>query len=102
MIKSVEVKTYLDYLMCDKCGNELKYTNMTLTSYPTQYPHYCSGCGAKSVELAAYPLQRFEEVVLKKRKSKHITKMTKNEIELYVKVNKLKKKTKKLKKKVGR
>lgn len=62
MIKSKEVKVYQDKLYCDKCGTEMEFTGMALTSYPMQYPHMCPKCDYRETRHVVYPTIRYEEI----------------------------------------
>ena len=43
MIKKRYIKrAYIEEAYCDKCGSLLKPTGMFLTTYPCQYPYYCT------------------------------------------------------------
>ena len=55
MIKKVEVKTFAERLYCDKCGEEMKPTEIVLTSYPMQYPYQCPNCGHRETTSVQYP-----------------------------------------------
>ncbi|SUD80275.1 Uncharacterised protein [Pseudomonas putida] len=42
--------------VCDSCGEgHMRPAGITLTSYPAQYPHQCSACGARANFLKCYP-----------------------------------------------
>lgn len=45
MVKKFKTKTFIERLYCDKCGTEMQWTGVCLTSYPAQYPHKCPNCG---------------------------------------------------------
>lgn len=62
MIKSKEVKVYQDKLYCDKCGTEMEFTGMALTSYPMQYPHMCPKCDYRETHHVVYPTIRYEKI----------------------------------------
>lgn len=62
MIKSKEVKVYQDKLYCDKCGEEMKFTGMGLTSYPMRYPHKCPKCDNRMTMFDIYPKIRYVEI----------------------------------------
>ena len=55
MIKKVEVKTFVERLYCDKCGEEMKSTEIALVSYPIQYPYQCPNCGHSETTNIQYP-----------------------------------------------
>ena len=61
MIKGKEVKVYMDRLYCDKCGEEMEFTGMVLTSYPPRYPHSCPKCGHRETLKDKYPKVRYEQ-----------------------------------------
>lgn len=61
MIKSKEVKVYMDRLYCDVCDEEMEFTGMVLTSYPPQYPHSCPKCGHRITTTEQYPKVRYEQ-----------------------------------------
>lgn len=69
MERKSEVKTYVVYLHCDKCGSEMKvvgtdYSLLLLTSLPNtiEYTYRCPKCNyeVKSTEL--YPKIQYERV----------------------------------------
>ena len=55
MIKKVEVKTFAERLYCDKCGKEMKSAEITLATYPMQYPYQCPNCGHRETTIVQYP-----------------------------------------------
>lgn len=60
---TTNVQALKKYLMCDKCGDYMKYTGLTLFSSPPQYEHKCENrkCG-KIIDMRnIYPLVYFEE-----------------------------------------
>ena len=60
MIKSKEVKTFLEKLYCDECQEEMKPTGRELLSYPPQYPHICFN-GHETNLLSIYPKITYKE-----------------------------------------
>lgn len=52
----------VDYT-CDECGKgQMRFGGVTLTSYPPQYPHRCSECGAKKTFNVIYPHTAVEPI----------------------------------------
>ena len=49
-------------LKSDKCGTEMEFTGMALTSYPMQYPHMCPKCDYRETHHVIYPTIRYEEI----------------------------------------
>ncbi len=48
--------------ICDSCWKgEMIPTNEILLSYPPQYPHVCSSCGARQNFREQYPVLRWKE-----------------------------------------
>lgn len=41
--------------LCDKCNEAMVFSGQVLTTYPGQYPHYCSKCGNKQTYFQVYP-----------------------------------------------
>lgn len=62
MIKSNEVKTYIEKLYCDNCGEEMVMLNIVLPSYPAQYIYRCPKCEVEITSEIRYPLTRYEKV----------------------------------------
>ena len=60
MVKSNEVKTYIEKLYCDNCGKEMIMSDMVLLSYPTQYIYKCPKCEIEITSEIQYPLTRYE------------------------------------------
>lgn len=57
-VKTIEVR-----YICDECGSiEVEATNMTLWSYPPQYPHVCKMCGKGYTFMKTYPYVEYEYV----------------------------------------
>ena len=55
MIKKFEVKPFIIKLYCNKCGEEMKDTNIVLSSYPPQYQYICPKCNSKINSINKYP-----------------------------------------------
>ena len=58
MIKKVEVKTFVERLYCDKCGEEMKFHEMGLVAgltYPIPCIHQCPNCGHREATNVLYP-----------------------------------------------
>lgn len=55
MLKSTEVKVFVERLYCDECGEEMVFSGMVLCSYPPKYPHECPKCGFKTTMEEQYP-----------------------------------------------
>ena len=65
MIKEDKVEVFQQRLYCDKCGTEMKFTGMALTTYPMQYPHKCPICGYRENAHCVYPdvvFRRIDEI----------------------------------------
>lgn len=62
VIKSKEVKVYMDRLYCEECGEEMAFTGMALASYPMKYPHICPKCEKRVIMAEIYPKIRYEEI----------------------------------------
>ena len=61
MIKETSVKIVKQTLICDKCGKEMVWDRITLTSYPAQYRHFCE-CGNDVTVLdKSYPSYEYKE-----------------------------------------
>lgn len=61
MIKKTRVNTYFIELICDKCGEVMKSSGMTLMSNPPQYKYICS-CGNSVTTNKHYPHLDYEYV----------------------------------------
>lgn len=59
MEKEKEVKAYKITYLCDKCGEEVKFTGITLMSYPPQYEHKCK-CGETYYLKKSYPSVKYK------------------------------------------
>lgn len=62
MVKSNEVKVYVDRLYCNKCGAEMEHDGTVLCSYPPQYSHVCPKCGFRIAITTKYPNVRYENI----------------------------------------
>ena len=62
MIKEDKVEVFQQRLYCDKCGTEMEFTRMTLSTYPMQYPHKCPICGYKEIVHCVYPNNVFKRI----------------------------------------
>lgn len=56
-----ESKALTVLMKCDKCnvGNMKQHGNITLATYPQQYPHKCDNCGHVENYNIVYPYQKF-------------------------------------------
>ncbi len=63
MIREREIKMFEVNYECDVChsGNMIRNDNLILTSYPPQYSHKCSNCGAETYFQDSYPLIKYEK-----------------------------------------
>ena len=59
-----EAKTLVVDMVCDKCGKGrmVPHGNITLTSYPEQYPHKCENCGYTANYDVRYPYHKLVPV----------------------------------------
>ena len=64
MIKEVEVKTYINRLYCDDCGEEMVSTGELMFSLPLQLKYRCPKCGREECMTDAYPKTVYKEVEL--------------------------------------
>lgn len=69
MEKKSEVKTYVVYLHCDKCGSEMKtvatdYSLLVLTNLPKtiEYTYRCPKCNCEVKSTELYPKIQYERV----------------------------------------
>lgn len=62
MVKSNEVKVYIDRLYCNECGTEMEQGDIVLCTYPPQYPHICPKCGFRITTDIKYPNVRYENI----------------------------------------
>lgn len=64
MIKTKEVKTYVEQLYCDACGGLMypDYSAGVLLTNPMKFPHKCSNCGMTTVEEKTYPNTIYKEI----------------------------------------
>lgn len=63
MIERVEVKTYKEKLICEKCGGEMEATGEAHLTNPPQFLHLCQSCGyTESIRGIKYPTLHYEEV----------------------------------------
>lgn len=62
MIKKQEIKTFVETLICDKCGEQMVFTGEGLLTYPPKFPHICMGCQNKTVEEKIYPSTSHEYI----------------------------------------
>ena len=62
VFKKEKVETYYVRAFCPKCGTEMKQSNIVLTSWPEQYPHFCPNCGYKHMFDKSYPAIEYEGV----------------------------------------
>lgn len=54
--ENVEVKTYKEKLLCNKCGAEVEATgDLELTSHPPLYLHECTKCGNRISSNTKHP-----------------------------------------------
>lgn len=56
VIKTYKVEVFMDHLLCDDCGAEMKYTH-DVTTYRdnTRYKHKCPKCGYSEYFDEVYP-----------------------------------------------
>lgn len=50
-----EVKTFVISAYCDKCGGEMKSTDLVLATNPPCYIHKCEWCGKEETSPYVYP-----------------------------------------------
>lgn len=62
MIKSKEVRTFTDLLICDNCGVPMKFIGETLYCYPPLYNHECPICHKVEEVSEVYPNVRYVEI----------------------------------------
>ena len=64
MIERVEVKTYKEKLICDKCGGEMESEGgAVMMSNPPLFSHQCNNCGYRENVMGyRYPNVHYEEV----------------------------------------
>lgn len=64
MIKTKEVKTYVEQLYCDACGEQMfpDYEAGVLLTFPMKFPHKCPNCGMTTVEEKTYPNTIYKEI----------------------------------------
>lgn len=56
MVEKTPVKVIQVNYHCDECPDgSMLPTGITLTSYPPQYPHKCTNCGATKTFNTIYP-----------------------------------------------
>lgn len=54
------ISTYVDKLMCEKCGTEMKQKgNVCYTTDPPKFAHVCEKCGETIITHERYPAIRF-------------------------------------------
>lgn len=59
--KRTKVQTFRIDAYCDKCGERMSPTGLTLTCYPPLYPHDCDGCGHRENLSRHFPCYVYEE-----------------------------------------
>lgn len=62
MIKTKEIKTFVDYLFCDECGGYMKFTGDLSGSVSRCYKHKCINCGHFDYIEDQYP-KRYEKQI---------------------------------------
>ena len=58
----IEVKVYRVEYLCDKCGEVMQWSGMTLTLNPPKYPHRCYACDFTINLDAVYPHDETREI----------------------------------------
>jgi len=67
-VKAEKVDTYLERVYCE-CGEEMKYSNVELTSNPPQYPHKCLKCEKSKNMRQRYPRVSYKLRVIQPTKT---------------------------------
>ena len=62
MIKKQEVKTFIEHLKCDECGEEMAFTGEAIMTYPPKFTHICMNCENKIVVDKVYPSTSYEYI----------------------------------------
>lgn len=60
MLKTKEVRVFMDELICDNCGAKMEFSGIVLTSAPPMFEHICPKCGKRVNPREKYPLIRYE------------------------------------------
>ncbi len=61
MIEKRQVKAIREILICDFCGEEMKFEGRVLTTFPPLYPHRCNSCGKSEIMKKVFPGIGYEE-----------------------------------------
>lgn len=65
MIKKVEVKTFVERLYCDECGEEMKFHEMGLMvglTCPIPYVYQCPNCDHREATNVLYPQVSYKAI----------------------------------------
>ena len=63
-----EMIPVMERMYCPKCGTEMEFTGIVLTSYPAQYPHRCPKCDYRYTTYGeAYPIMKYKPKSKKKK-----------------------------------
>jgi len=63
-IHKTEVKTYMEHVFCDNCGDELVKSDIVLLTNPPKYRYECPNCGHSEDSFEIYPKMSYKEVEL--------------------------------------
>jgi predicted RNA-binding Zn-ribbon protein involved in translation (DUF1610 family) len=62
MLKTTEVKSYMERLYCDECGEEMVSTGELIFTFPLQLKYICPKCGFTLETTESYPKVAYKEI----------------------------------------